>query len=586
MCAKTEEEKLFLPWADIEPHVARWHREGIEYLSKIWPSLSERKAANDTWGDEVESQLVRFDKDSHEVHLVLEQKEVLSCIDSNAPEGTFDPEFAQYMVETSPREPYISTVSSLLEVQGNLEARRAKVNRLLPKNEKLMTLSVFPLLGIESPIDTRNNQHVDSYDNAISDGPYSFAKDNIEARAKRGTSIEVPVYQDVCTTLPKMMELKHILYGPGACGLQATFQCKTLTEARSLHDQFIVLGPIFLALTAATPIYQGVLVDTDARWNQTAAAVDDRPEHEFGRLYPRWSTAPMYLSKQRDIGDSGLNSDLINVLRQDTNFLESHGMDSAMAQYFAYLHLHDPLYLNATRGRHEHVTPEDVHRSICESVWSHVRLKVPEPNAADQGWRVEFRPMEVQFTDFDNAAFLIFLDLVRQVLAWMGPKLDFYMPLELVRENMDRAHARDAVVKQKFWFPGHVVQDTSSGEGVKLNNHGPDIPEWTVDEIINGRTKGDAAFPGLLPLVERYLKEKMGQDSEQLHPYLDLIRRRANGQDVTPAHWMRSFVHCHPTYERDSRISQRACYDMLQEAERMRIHASSGSNSSPGSIGN
>jgi glutamate--cysteine ligase catalytic subunit len=49
-----------------------------------------------------------------------------------------------------------------------------------------------------------------------------------------------------------------------------------------MYDQLSPLGPILLALTAATPIYKGFLADTDVRWNQISAAVDDRTAEELG----------------------------------------------------------------------------------------------------------------------------------------------------------------------------------------------------------------------------------------------------------------------------------------------------------------
>jgi glutamate--cysteine ligase catalytic subunit len=49
-----------------------------------------------------------------------------------------------------------------------------------------------------------------------------------------------------------------------------------------MYDQLSPLGPILLALTAATPIYKGFLADTDVRWNQISAAVDDRTPEELG----------------------------------------------------------------------------------------------------------------------------------------------------------------------------------------------------------------------------------------------------------------------------------------------------------------
>jgi glutamate--cysteine ligase catalytic subunit len=71
-------------------------------------------------------------------------------------------------------------------------------------------------------------------------------------------------------------------FGMGSCCLQITFQAKNMTEGRKLYDQLSPLGPILLALTAATPIYKGFLVDTDVRWNQIGNAVDDRTPEELG----------------------------------------------------------------------------------------------------------------------------------------------------------------------------------------------------------------------------------------------------------------------------------------------------------------
>ena len=34
--------------------------------------------------------------------------------------------------------------------------------------------------------------------------------------------------------------------------------------------------------------------------------------------------------------------------------------------------------------------------------------------------------------------------------------LNLYMPMSKVDENMDRAHARDAVRQQKFWFRTNI----------------------------------------------------------------------------------------------------------------------------------
>ena len=66
------------------------------------------------------------------------------------------------------------------------------------------------------------------------------------------------------------------------------------------------------------------------------------------------------------------------------------------------------------------------------------------------GWRVEFRTIEAQITDFENAAFVTFCMLLSRAI--LSFKCNFYIPLSLVHINMERAQMKDAVLTQKFWF--------------------------------------------------------------------------------------------------------------------------------------
>ena len=65
-------------------------------------------------------------------------------------------------------------------------------------------------------------------------------------------------------------------------------------ESRHLYDQLAVLSPVLLALTAATPIARGALLDQDVRWNMIAGSVDDRtPDEQAGRRLPSWHNPPL-----------------------------------------------------------------------------------------------------------------------------------------------------------------------------------------------------------------------------------------------------------------------------------------------------
>lgn len=61
-------------------------------------------------------------------------------------------------------------------------------------------------------------------------------------------------------------------------------KARDVDESRFLYDQLAVLSPVMLALTAATPILRGRLVETDVRWDTIVNAVDDRTPAERGLL--------------------------------------------------------------------------------------------------------------------------------------------------------------------------------------------------------------------------------------------------------------------------------------------------------------
>jgi glutamate--cysteine ligase catalytic subunit len=56
-------------------------------------------------------------------------------------------------------------------------------------------------------------------------------------------------------------------FGMGACALQCTFGTEGYDQARFLYDQFLPLGPLFMALTAASPIFKGQLSGHDVKFS-------------------------------------------------------------------------------------------------------------------------------------------------------------------------------------------------------------------------------------------------------------------------------------------------------------------------------
>lgn len=73
-----------------------------------------------------------------------------------------------------------------------------------------------------------------------------------------------------------------------------------------------------------------------------------------------------------------------------------------------------------------------------------MRFKPPPSLESKIGWRVEFRTMDIQLTDFENSAFIVLLGMINNVINHFD--LDFIMPISKIDKNMERAHYKDALL--------------------------------------------------------------------------------------------------------------------------------------------
>ena len=78
---------------------------------------------------------------------------------------------------------------------------------------------------------------------------------------------------------------------------------------------------------------------------------------------------------------------------------------------------------------------------------------------------------------------------------------------------------------------------------------------------------GNSQFSGLAPLIRQFLD---GADVDvdtrcTINQYLSFIQKRAKGEIMTTASWMRSFVQNHSDYKHNSYVSDEIIYDLLKK---------------------
>ncbi|XP_065741542.1 glutamate--cysteine ligase catalytic subunit isoform X2 [Phocoena phocoena] len=555
-----------LSWEETQRHADHVRLHGILQFLHIYHAVKDRHKDVLKWGDEVEYMLVSFDHENRKAQLVLSGEELLETLQEKGERTNpnhptlWRPEYGSYMIEGTPGQPYGGTMSEFNTVEDNMRKRRKEATSLLGENQALCTITSFP----------------------------STLTRNIRHRRGEKVVINVPIFKDKNTPSPfietfpeddeaaKASKPDHIYmdamgFGMGNCCLQVTFQACSISEARYLYDQLATICPIVMALSAASPFYRGYVSDIDCRWGVISASVDDRTREERG-LEPlknnhyrisksRYDSIDSYLSecgeKYNDI-DLTKHKEIYEQLLQE-------GIDHLLAQHVAHLFIRDPLTLFEEKIHLDDANESDHFENIQSTNWQTMRFKPPPPNS-DIGWRVEFRPMEVQLTDFENSAYVVFVVLLTRVI--LSYKLDFLIPLSKVDENMKVAQKRDAVLQGLFYFRkdickgGNAMVDGRSKTTGSIEPAAEEYALMTIDTIINGK---EGMFPGLIPILNSYL-ENMEVDVDtrcSILNYLKLIKKRASGELMTVARWMREFIANHPDYKQDSVITDEMNYSLL-----------------------
>ncbi|XP_035223286.1 glutamate--cysteine ligase catalytic subunit-like isoform X2 [Stegodyphus dumicola] len=560
----------------------------------------------------VEYMVIKFDHSKKTAKVCLKAERLLAVLLEKEKENHGDvkalwrPEFGAYMIEGTPGKPYGALSSCFNVVEANMRARRLEVTDLLESDESLLCLTSFPRLGCAeftfppATTDPKGSALCSLFfpDAAVYGGHPRFKTlaRNIRQRRGRKVVINVPIYRDrntpdpfvedftnlgddgeaAAAALPNHVYMDAMGFGMGCSCLQVTFQACNINEARTLYDQLAPVCPIALALSAASPVHRGYLTDRDCRWDIIAASVDDRTYEELGvkplqnnkfRINKsRYDSIDSYLSpageKFNDI-DLIYDEDIYKLLRES-------GIDHLLAQHVAHLFIRDPISLFSEKIHQNDDEDTDHFENIQSTNWQTMRFKPPPPNSSI-GWRVEFRSMEVQMTEFENAAYVVFIVLLTRVILTF--QLNFLIPVSKVDDNLSKAQKRDAVLHEKFWFRKDLTTCESPPEAAAYMAECCSSDEcqytlMTINEIINGK---ENEFPGLVPLIQKFLTSMdIDVDTQcSIQQYLKLIQLRAKGELMTTARWIRNFVAKHPSYKFDSVVNERINYDLLTTVDRI-----------------
>lgn len=408
--------------------------------------------------------------------------------------------------------------------------------------------------------------------------------------------------------VPGHIHLDAMTFGMGCCCLQVTFQARDLRESRYLYDQLAVMSPIMLALTANAPIWKGHLGANDTRWDVIAASADCRTPQERGvseeeepapawmasavaagaagegkRLLSksRYSSIDCYISDDEERLLDSFNDLPVPIDQNSFQLCRDAGVDERLSRHVANLFVRDPLVVFNDRIELDDTKSVEHFESLQSTNWRSMRWKPPPADKPTVGWRVELRTMEVQATDFENAAYSVFIALLSRTMLFFD--INLYIPVSKLEQNFEKASGRRAACRQSFWFRKSVLNvcEVANRSNCSTKTSSPakppsttsttsssaatEIAELTIAEILLGHGE-HGEYPGLIPLIHLYL-DFIGCDSvtrDRIEIYLRLIAGRATGEICTGATWQRSFVRSHPLYKQDSVVAPEIAADLLR----------------------
>ncbi|XP_027551814.1 glutamate--cysteine ligase catalytic subunit isoform X2 [Neopelma chrysocephalum] len=510
-----------LSWEETRRHAEHVRRHGILQFLHIYRALRDRHKDVLKWGDEVEYMLVKFDHENKKVRLALCGEEVLQTLQEKGEKVNpnhptlWRPEYGSYMIEGTPGQPYGGTMSEFNTVQDNMRKRRQEAASVLKENEAVCTVTSFPRLGCPgftlpeykpTPVEGGASKSLFFPDEAINKHPrFSTLTRNIRHRRGEKVVINVPIFKDKNTPSPFI----------------ETFPNDDGEAAKAAKPDYIYMDAMGFGMgnCCLQVTFQACSI-SEARY-----------------LYDQLATiCPIVMA-----------------------------LSAASPFYRGYVSDIDCRWGVISASVDDRTREERGLENIQSTNWQTMRFKPPPPNS-DIGWRVEFRPMEVQLTDFENSAYVVFVVLLTRVI--LSYKLDFLIPLSKVDENMKVAQKRDAVRQGMFYFRKDICKGGNAvvdGCGSAQNGTGTDTEEYTlmsIDTIINGK---EGVFPGLIPVLNSYL-ENMEVDVDTrctILNYLKLIKKRASGELMTVARWMREFIAQHPAYKQDSVITDEMNYSLI-----------------------
>ena len=317
-------------WEKSVPLIPKIKKQGLEQFVHNYRRMQGKGDYPFKWGDEVEQMIVKVDDENKTVKLALKGTEVLEKLqkfnETQDEDHKIDwqPEVGEFMAESCPGQPFGDKMDDLVKLEGNMRLRREQINSFLGENEKVVTMTTYPMIGcknstvpaLEMGPENPMTRSIFYHDEVTCKFPaYRAMVWNFLLRKGSKFACNVPIYKDKYTQMPfrerfdnkedqdasldDHIYMDSLCIGFSSACLQTTVQLANLEQCKKVYDQLVTISPVLMAMSASSPFFRGFVSDVDTRWTMMVQINDDRTKEERETIKSsRWSSAAMYLSEE------------------------------------------------------------------------------------------------------------------------------------------------------------------------------------------------------------------------------------------------------------------------------------------------
>ena len=510
-----------LTWSEIKNNLNTIKNKYLNNFISLYFYNKDNTCTGEYFGEEIEYSLYNRDNSTPFIgasSLIQKLNEL-----SHTCNTTWHPEYGDWMIEGVSEYPYSLEENRIFLLEYNLLKRRRLLNSILESNIISTTLSIPPKLSRLENYENNTYSRSTLISDKLINPHIRFSALTQNIREKRGKKVHIPVgVKNHPNTIIKNKIGDAMAFGMGCSCLQITLEAESIYQSLEIFDLLQPFSSLMLLLSSSSPLYEGILKHGNTRWDIISKSVHDGEKSRYDYI-------PCYMSsKGLKYNDAKIttNNEIYKILI-DLNIPEG------IALYISHIFSFDPL-LVFTDDKYNF-------KSFQSTVWQNLRWKIP--SKLSESWRVEFRPMELQLTDKENAALILYTVLYTK--ACLKYKIDYFINASKLLENLSKVVNCTQLVNIKLWWK--INQET------KLYN---------ISNIIYDINEK----------IYRYLDDEYPHLKTFFKQYIEIITKRATGNCPTSGDRLKLQIIKHQEYNWDSILNSDILNDLTRFAHLVGIN--------------